>query len=272
MDAVQVVTMNRNNSHDSVEQRDSTPTILSTSDTMRNSFDAVVEEAIVSRDSNEQTSSPGQLCIANMKLHGREDEMKLLQEKLLEMRNGRDEKDDINDNKKRRPPEMILISGVSGVGKTALVVKGLKLKDPSTEMGVTFTAGKFDLNQTAKIPMPAFCDAMASLTRSIMNMGGNDKGTILDEISDTFSEDDVIMLTRALPGCEPLFPLCKLDDNDTDDHNLTGKDAIARLQYAIRRLLRIICTHSKGVVFFLDDLQWADGASLDMFHSISLDS
>ena len=269
MDAEQM--LYRKNSDGSVEQRDCVSTTsFTTSDIMRNSPDAVVEDGTVSKANNEQTSSLGQLFIANMKLHGREDEMKLLQEKLLELKSGLDENDDIKHNKKKRPPEVILISGVSGVGKSALVDKGLR--DPSKEMGITFIAGKFDLNQTTKIPMSAFCDALTSLTSSIMNMGGNDKGTILDEISDTFSEEDVIMMTRALPGSKPLFPLCKLDKNDTDNHNLTGKDAMARLQYAIRRLLRIICTHSKGVIIFLDDLQWADTATLDLFQSISLDS
>ena len=37
--------------------------------------------------------------------------------------------------------------------------------------------------------------------------------------------------------------------------SVVGKEAIARLQYAIRTLVKIICTHLKGVVLFIDDLQ-----------------
>ena len=34
-----------------------------------------------------------------------------------------------------------------------------------------------------------------------------------------------------------------------------GKEAILRLQYAIRRLLKIIGLAMKGIVLFIDDLQ-----------------
>ena len=43
-------------------------------------------------------------------------------------------------------------------------------------------------------------------------------------------------------------------------------------QYAIRLLLKIICTNLKfGLVLFLDDLQWSDIATLDLLKSICLD-
>mmetsp|Transcript_23906 Transcript_23906/g.51720 ORF Transcript_23906/g.51720 Transcript_23906/m.51720 type:complete len:140 (+) Transcript_23906:668-1087(+) len=45
-----------------------------------------------------------------------------------------------------------------------------------------------------------------------------------------------------------------------------------RLQYAIRRLLKVICTNLKGVVLFIDDLQWSDTATLDLIRSIALDA
>jgi hypothetical protein len=54
--------------------------------------------------------------------------------------------------------------------------------------------------------------------------------------------------------------------------SLVGKEAIARLQYAIRGLLRIMCIHLNGVVLFIDDLQVRNlcfrGGYLFMAHPI----
>jgi len=52
---------------------------------------------------------------------------------------------------------------------------------------------------------------------------------------------------------------------------LVGKESISRMHYAVRRLLKIICSQFKGVVLFIDDLQWSDIATLDLLKSIVLD-
>ena len=129
-------------------------------------------------------------------------------------------------------------------------------------MGINFTSGKFDLNNTS-LPLSAFVDAMASLTSIITD---EDKvKEIHGDINDTFGEDDALLLVRALPGCEKLFTVSKdeVDHNPHDDKSLVGKEAISRLQYAIRRLLKIICTHLNGLVLFIDDLQVSEDTSLN---------
>ena len=116
----------------------------------------VVKAAESSRRSKKVTSSLAQLRLANMKLHGREKDMKLLRGKLLELKkNSKWDKNDnsannstdkgtkdeikgstlVREDSRRRTsivnieqtgilPELILISGVSGTGKSALVMKG----------------------------------------------------------------------------------------------------------------------------------------------------
>jgi len=126
------------------------------------------------------------------------------------------------------------------------------IRDPAQKMGINFTSGKFDLNNTS-LPLSAFVDAMASLTNIIIDE--NKVKDIQHDIHDTFGEDDALLLVRALPGCEKLFTLHKDENNNHNDKSLVGKEAISRLQYAIRRLLKIICTHLNGLVLFIDDLQ-----------------
>ena len=230
----------------------------SSSRNTRELSDMVVKAAESSRKSKRATSSLAQLRLANMKLHGREEDMKLLRRKLLEQKNKTNEKN----NATHYLPGLILISGISGTGKSALVMKGVK--DPAEKMGMTFVGGKFDLNSTS-IPLSAFVDAMKSLTNVVIEGDMRKKTRIHDDITGTFGEGDLTLLVRALPGCERLFPLHTDDRGDDDKEamarqqyetlSVVGKEAISRLQYAIRRLLKIICTHLDGVVLFIDDLQ-----------------
>lgn len=208
--------------------------------------ESIVKAAQSGRGANKIPSNLSQLRLANMKLHGREDDMELLKAKLLELKKGKCEKNNKSDNSL---PELVLISGVSGTGKSALVMSGVK--DPAQKMGMTFVGGKFDLNNTS-LPLSAFVDAMASLTKTIVE--GGERKKVQDDIHDSFEEEDMIILVRALPGCEKLFPLHK-ECASPRRTSLTRREAISRLQYAIKMLLKIICTHLKGVVLFIDDLQ-----------------
>ena len=187
----------------------------------------------------------------------------------------------------KKLPELILISGISGTGKSSLVMKGkflqfplpfqtrlsliclifshiLGIKEPATKLGVTFVSGKFDLNNSS-MPLSAFVTAMTQLTKIVIS--GDMIHNIQADINDTYNQEDSVLLIRALPGCEELFPLYNdllSDDGESAEMaskyqyrtlSLVGKEAIARLQYAIRGLLRIMCIHLNGVVLFIDDLQ-----------------
>ena len=250
-----------------------------------------------------------------MKLHGREDDMKSLREKLIDLKKNKGVWNDENlivdemttrrivqrssstllDNEQqqnKKLPELIFISGISGTGKSALVMKGMfclcvftpfqlpylisffnflikhstGIKEPATKLGVTFVSGKFDLNNSS-MPLSAFVTAMAQLTKIVIS--GDMIHNIQADINDTYNQEDSVLLIRALPGCEELFPLYNdllSDDGENTDKemaskyqyrtlSLVGKEAIARLQYAIRGLLRIMCIHLNGVVLFIDDLQ-----------------
>ena len=131
-----------------VEEIDNT-SVSTTPTNTREISERVVKAAESSRRSKKVTSSLAQLRLANMKLHGREDDMKLLRSKLLELKkkgkeDGRGDDTDkdeikgsvlVREDSRRRTsivnieqigilPELILISGISGTGKSALVMKG----------------------------------------------------------------------------------------------------------------------------------------------------
>ena len=264
---------------------------------LRSSFadvsDMVVKASSKSKRVRRLSSSLCHLQLNDLQLHGREDDMKLLMDKLLELKNKRDDRRGSMIYRKRSEmfssvsslnsidsvgnsynmdsslSDLLLISGPSGVGKSALVMNGLR--DPAQRMGLVFSGGKFDLNKTA-LPLSAFVDAMVSLTQTVLEGDERKKKRIRNDIKEDFGEENIALLVKALPGCEELFPLQKQRSQSFITSSERSNSSIARLQYAIRRLLKIICSHLEGVVLVFDDIQWACKSTLDLLKSISLDS
>lgn len=141
------------------------------------------------------------------------------------------------------------------------------ISEPAQKRGLAFAGGKFDLNKNATLPTSAFADATSSLAGYLGDR--EDASEIAQEIGNAFTDiDDKLLLASALPGCEKLlFP----GNFSRRTCSIGGKDSVMRLQYAIRRLLKVICNNIKGVVLFIDDLQWSDVATIELLKSIALD-
>eukprot|EP00984_Skeletonema_dohrnii_P014853 scaffold6338_cov136-Skeletonema_dohrnii-CCMP3373.AAC.1 len=254
--------------------------------------DVVVTAAESSQNINKQISNVAQLRISNMQLHGRDDDIKLLRSKLRQLTKKGDGDEEYAI--KNHVGEMILVSGTSGTGKSALIQKGLG--DPAANYGYIFASGKFEDKLVR--PLSAFSDAMTCLAKYItvehnkvgeLSSGGPSISTLIrNKIQNEFDEEDVEQLRRVLPGCAELLgarrsslicPSSQADvayrggpDSRLGSLNLLGgKESISRMHYAVRRLLKIVCSHFKGVVLFIDDLQWSDTATLDLLKSILLD-
>ncbi|KAL9186731.1 hypothetical protein ACHAXT_005969 [Thalassiosira profunda] len=208
---------------------------------VRELSDKVVKAAESARGPvGRSTTSLAQLKLAHMRLHGREADLNLLRAKQGEL---------ATNGGSTALPEIILVSGVSGTGKTALVKRGLR--EPAQKMGMTFVSGKFDVNQAA-LPLSAFAEAMAP------------------DVGKIFAEEDRMWLSGAMPGSDELLGIERGKRVSVSSHLSGGKEAVSRQQYAIKRLLKTVCTHLNGLVLFIDDLQWADIATLDLLNSISL--
>ncbi len=265
----------------------------------------VVTAAESSQKINSQASNVAQLQVSNMKLHGRDDDIKLLRSKLRELTE-EERKNNVGENMQNKgrlldgedvnksiSNNLILVSGKSGTGKSALIHKGLG--DNAAKSGYAFASGKFD--EKLLRPLSAFSDAMTSLAKCIMtehdmkgglsSSGGLSTATLIRyKIRDAFDEEDLEQLRRVLPGCADLLGKRKLSllskSSEAEAYAaaapvarlgspLAGKESISQLHYAIRRLLKIICSNLKGVILFIDDLQWSDTATLDLLKSIVLD-
>eukprot|EP00984_Skeletonema_dohrnii_P024625 scaffold13772_cov154-Skeletonema_dohrnii-CCMP3373.AAC.6 len=169
----------------------------------------VITAAESSRNINRESDNIARLRVSNMKLHGRDDDIKLLRRKLRELTKKKDGDDE--DAIKSHVGEMIFVSGASGTGKSALIQKGLG--DYAASHGYIFASGK--LEDKLHSPLSAFSDAMTCLAKYIavehnkmgkLSLGGPSISTLIrSKIQNEFDEEDVDQLRRVLPGCKELL-------------------------------------------------------------------
>ena len=102
-------------------------------------------------------------------------------------------------------------------------------------------------------------------------MASKKSSLIKSDINEALGGEDMQLVGQAMHGCQDLFSLRIGDIESNSPVKLgDGKKAVSRMQYAIRRLMKVICSHVR-VVMFIDDLQWADDASLDLLLSLQKD-
>ena len=103
---------------------------------------------------------------------------------------------------------------------------------------------------------------MGKLIKTVM--AGEKAEEIIAGVLDAFSQDEIKVLAYALPNCEDLFDSAVKKGihkggisrrSTISIKQQYGKETVGRIQFAIRRLLKIICTSLNGVVLFIDDLQ-----------------
>ncbi len=148
---------------------------------------------------------------------------------------------------------VILLRGFSGTGKTALVKE---LQKPVTQAKSYFIKGKYD--QFARnIPLFGIIQAFADLIEQLLTLSESEiikwKNLILDAVGDNGQVIiDVIPAVELLIGKQP---------------RCTELDVTAaqnRFNLVFQNFIRVFCSPEHPLVIFLDDLQWADAASLQL--------
>ncbi len=156
--------------------------------------------------------------------------------------------------------EMILISGSAGVGKSALVNEVHK---PITAKRGNFISGKFDQYQR-NIPYSAISQAFNQLCNHLLSEStatfrkwqhkilaavGN-KGQVLI---------DVIPNLELVIGQQQAVPQVGLQETQN------------RFNLVCQSFIKVLCQPEHPLVLFIDDLQWADTASLSLLRTIMSD-
>lgn len=157
--------------------------------------------------------------------------------------------------------EMILVAGFSGIGKTAVVNEVHK---PIVRQRSYFIKGKFDQFQR-DIPLSGLVQAFRDLIGQLLSETDAQiqhwKAKILRELGTQIQVIiDVIPELEKIVGKQP--PVIEI----------SGSAAQNRFNLLFQKFIQIFTTKEHPLVIFIDDLQWADTASLKLIQLLMCES
>ncbi len=156
---------------------------------------------------------------------------------------------------------LVVVDGPSGVGKSALVAAA---RAPVREAGGLLVTGKFDQLRRGG-PYSALAEAMRGLVFGLLAGDPARLERTTTALRHALADDapwllPVVPEARALLG--PTAP----------PHRASPAETQARVARAVARFLRVVAAHSAGpLLLFIDDLQWADVATLEVLRALLLD-
>ncbi|MEM9272470.1 MAG: AAA family ATPase [Cyanobacteria bacterium P01_F01_bin.143] len=175
------------------------------------------------------------------KLYGRETEIQTLLNAFNAVRNP----ETINIASK-----LILVSGYSGIGKSALVKE---LYKPITEARGYFISGKFEQYQR-DIPYSAIANAFKFLIEQILCESAEKLNQWKEQLLQTLGSNTPLII-KVIPELELII------GQQQKIEGLSGLEVQNRLNLVFKKLIRVFATKENPLVLFIDDLQWADNAT-----------
>ena len=154
-------------------------------------------------------------------------------------------------------PELVLVTGYSGIGKSSVVNELHKALVPPRGL---FASGKFD-QYKRDIPYATLAQAIQSLIRPLLGKSEAELAPWHDALLEALNPNGQLMVD--------LVPELKLiigDQSPTPE--FPPQDAQRRFQLALRRLIGVFARPDHPLALFLDDLQWLDAATLDLLEDL----
>ena len=154
-------------------------------------------------------------------------------------------------------PELVLVSGYSGIGKSSVVNELHKVLVPPRGL---FAAGKFDQYKHS-IPYATLTQAFQTLVRLLLSKGEAELRVWRDAIQEALGPNallivDLVPELKLIIGEQPPVPV------------LPPLDAQRRFQFLFRRFIGVFARPEHPLALFLDDLQWLDPATLDLLEDL----
>src|SRR5262249_17669471 len=154
-------------------------------------------------------------------------------------------------------PELVLVSGYSGIGKSSVVNE---LHKPLVPPRGLFASGKFD-QYKRDIPYATLAQAFQSLVRPLLSKSEAELDRWRDAIREALGPNgrlivDLVPELKLILGEQPPVP------------ELPVQDAQRRFQLVFRRFISVFARPEHPLALFLDDLQWLDAATLDLLEDL----
>ena len=153
--------------------------------------------------------------------------------------------------------EMVVLSGPAGIGKTTLV---RQMRAPLGQQHGYFIGGKFDQLQR-DVPFSAIVAALHDLVRQLLAESQQQQRAWRDAVVAAVGRNGRV-ITEVVPALEriigPQPPLAPLEPTESQN----------RFNHVFQSFLQVFCRENRPLLVFLDDMQWADPASLRLLTSL----
>ncbi len=154
-------------------------------------------------------------------------------------------------------PELVLVSGYSGIGKSAVVNE---LHKPLVPPRGLFASGKFD-QYKRDIPYATLAQAFQTLIRPLLSKSDSELHRWRDALRAALDPNgllivDLVPELKHVIGEQPPVP------------ELPPQEAQRRFQLVFRRFIGVFARPEHPLALFLDDLQWLDAATLDLLEDL----
>ncbi|MEG4250846.1 AAA family ATPase [Microcoleus sp. Pol10D4] len=157
--------------------------------------------------------------------------------------------------------EMMLVAGFSGIGKTAVVNEVHK---PIVRQRGYFIKGKYDQFQR-NIPFSAFVQAFRDLMGQLLSESDTELQTWKTKILAAVRDNGQVLID-VIPELERIIG-AQLPATE-----LSGSAAQNRFNLVMQKFVQVFTSKEHPLVMFLDDLQWADSASLNLLQLLMKDT
>ncbi|MGK7928716.1 MAG: AAA family ATPase [Spirulina sp.] len=153
---------------------------------------------------------------------------------------------------------LCLVKGYSGIGKSALVAEVHK---PITARHGFFIAGKFD-RLHREIPYSAIASALGALMRQLLAEPETELQKWRERLQATLGNNGRV-IAEIVPELELIL------GQQPEVSQLGAKESQNRFNLTLQNFIRTFARIEHPLVLFLDDLQWADSASLGLLHLLA---
>ena len=154
-------------------------------------------------------------------------------------------------------PELALVSGYSGIGKSSVVNELHKVLVPPRGL---FASGKFD-QYKRNIPYWTLAQAFQSLVRPLLAKSEAELYKWREALEEALGPNgrlivDLVPELELIIGQQPAVP------------DLPPQHAKARFQMVFRRFVGVFARAEHPLALLVDDLQWLDAATLDFLEDL----
>jgi len=155
------------------------------------------------------------------------------------------------------PSALVLASGYSGIGKTSLIQE---LYRPIVRERGYFISGKFD-QRMRNVPFGALVHAFRGLVQQMLTESEERLAVWRGRLEAALGDNGGV-LADVIPEIELII------GKRLEVPSLAPVEAQNRFRLVFQNFVSAVARRDHPLVVFLDDLQWADAASLDILHPL----